>query len=74
MSDEDDNTIIGQIRKAVALEGYQEGTDAFERRERQLKVIKCREKSGVFTCHECKFFDYCDLIKRVMREHKGYGE
>jgi hypothetical protein len=73
MSD-DDNSIIGGLKKMAELEGYKAGTPANERRVRQLKVIKCREIRGVPFCTECKFFDYCELIKQVMREQNGYEE
>ena len=72
--DEDDNTIIGSLKKLATLEGYEPGTERHERRVRQLQVIKCREMKGVSSCHECKFFDYCDLVKRVMRERRGLRE
>jgi hypothetical protein len=72
--DEDDNSIIGGLKKLAVLEGYETGTEAFERRVRQLQVTKCREMKGVSSCHECKFFDYCDLVKRVMRERRGLRE
>ena len=72
--DEDDNSVIGGLKKMAALEGYPPGTDKFDKRVRQLQVIKCREIRGVSFCTECKFYDYCDLIKRVMREQSGYDE
>jgi len=72
--DEDDNSILGSLRKLAVLEGYEVDTPAFERRVRQLQVTKCREMKGVSSCHECKFFDYCDLVKLVMRERRGLRE
>lgn len=74
MASDDDNTIIGGLRKLAVLEGYEEGTEEFERRVRQLQITKCREMKGVSSCHECKFFDYCDLVKKVMRERRGYDD
>lgn len=73
-SDDEDNTVIGGLKKLAVLEGYEAGTDIFERRVRQLQVTKCREIKGVNSCHECKFFDYCDLVKKVMRERRGYED
>lgn len=73
-SDDDDNTVIGGLRKLAVLEGYEAGTEGCERRVRQLQVIKCREMKGVNSCHECQFFDYCDLVKKVMRERRGHDE
>lgn len=72
MTDEEDKTIIGQLKKLAVLEGYAEETDGFDKRLRQLKVVKCRELRGASNCSECKTFDYCELAKQVMREHRGY--
>jgi hypothetical protein len=71
---DEDNSIIGSLKKLAVLEGYTEGTEDFERRVRQLQVTKCREMKGVSSCHECKFFDYCDLVKKVMRERRGFDD
>jgi len=72
--DDDDNTVIGGLKKLAVLEGYDPGSDLFDKRVRQLQVTKCREMKGVNSCHECKFFDYCDLVKKVMRERRGQDE
>lgn len=74
MTDEDDNSVIGSLKKLAVLEGYESGTDSFERRVRQLQITKCREMKGVSFCSECKYFDYCDLVKKVMRERQGYED
>lgn len=74
MASDDDNSIVGGLKRLAVLEGYEEGSEQFDRRVRQLKVIKCREMKGVNSCHECKFFDYCDLVKLVMRERRGLRE
>lgn len=73
MSDED-NSIIGNLKKLAVLEGYKEGTQPFVKRVRQLQVIQCRERRGVSFCSECNYYDQCELIKRVMREQAGYEE
>jgi hypothetical protein len=70
----EDSTVVDQLKKLAQLEGYTDGTDTFDRRVRQLQVIKCREIKGVSTCRECTMFEFCDLAKRVMREHKGYKD
>jgi len=72
MTVKEDKTIIGQLKKLAVLEGYEEETEAFGKRVRQLQVVKCREFRGVFNCTECKVFDYCELAKRVLREHRGF--
>ena len=69
---DEDKTIIGQLKQLAVLEGFEEDTEPFEKRMRQLKVVRCREMRAVSTCQECKAFDYCELSKQVMREHRGY--
>lgn len=64
--------IVEQLKKLAEIEGYKPETEAFDRRLRQLKVIKCREMRGHATCRECPAFDHCELTKQVMREHRGY--
>ena len=71
---DDDKTVVGQLKKLAELEGFKEGTSVHDRRVRQLQVIKCRELKGVSNCRECKVFDFCELAKRVMREHRGYDD
>lgn len=68
----EDKGVIAFMKQAAEMEGLVEGTKVFEHRVRQMKVIKCRELRGKSTCSECDFFDYCDLAKQVMREHRGY--
>ena len=70
----EDKTVVGQLKKLAQLEGFEEGTQVFDRRVRQLQVIKCRELKGVSTCRECQVFDFCELAKQVMREHRGFKE
>jgi hypothetical protein len=59
-----------EMREIAVTEGYEEGSDAIERRIRQLKVSRCREIKGIGSCHDCLYFDYCDLVKIVMREKR----
>ena len=73
MSD-DDTTVVGQLKRLAEMEGFEDGTPVFGRRVRQLQVVKCRELRGVPTCHECEVFDFCELAKRVLREHKGFDD
>lgn len=67
----DDKTVMGQLKQLAELEGFSDGTPEHDRRMRQLQVIKCREIKAVSICHECQAFDYCELAKRVLREHRG---
>jgi hypothetical protein len=63
---------VDQLREIAEMEGYEEGTEKFERRLRQLKVVECRDIRGESSCTACKTFDYCELAKQVLREHRGY--
>lgn len=72
MPDVRDKGILANLKRVAEMEGFEEGTEVFEKRLRQLKVVKCREIRGMSTCNECDVFDYCDLAKKVMREHRGY--
>jgi hypothetical protein len=72
MTVEDDKSVLGELKRIAILEGFEEETEAFEKRLRQLQVVRCREMRGVFNCQECKVFDYCELAKRVLREHRGF--
>lgn len=67
----EDNAIIAQLKRLAEMEGFVEETPGFDRRVRQLQVIKCRELKGVFTCSECQVFEFCELAKRVMRDRRG---
>ena len=70
--DEEDKTILGQLRKIASEEGYEDGTERHAKRLRQLQVVKCREMRGHYTCNECTVFPYCEIAKHVMRDHRGY--
>lgn len=72
MPDPQKKGLVAALKMAAEMEGFEEGTEIFEKRVRQLKVIKCREIRGKSTCTECDVFDFCELAKQVMREHRGY--
>lgn len=71
MSD-DDSPRLKAIKEEALDEGHTADTPAFERRVRQLQVIKCRTMRGHYSCQECPAFDDCELVKRVLRDKKGY--
>ena len=71
---DEDNTVMSQLKRLAEMEGFKDETQGFDRRVRQLQVIKCRELKGVSTCTECDVFEYCEIAKRVMRDRKGFGE
>jgi len=73
MADED-RSVLGQLRKLVEIEGYRPDSEAYDRRMRQMQVVKCREIRGLIGCTECPVFEFCDLAKRVLREHRGYQD
>jgi len=67
----EDNTVMTQLKRLAEMEGFKEETPGFERRIRQLQVVKCREIKGVSACTECQVFDYCEIAKQVMRDRRG---
>lgn len=67
--EEEDFSILGQIAQSAKLEGFKEGTKEFEKRRRQLQVIRCREMRGLATCTECIAQDDCSLYMQVKRDH-----
>lgn len=71
--EDDDGTILGEIRSTAKLEGYTAGSPEFEKRKSQLQVAKCREMRGFTSCVECPAADYCELYIRVKRDSRGIG-
>ncbi len=71
MAEDEDRTVLGQLRQIARTEGFDEGSERFDKRMRQLQVIKCREIRGYHSCTECKVYDYCEIVKHVMRDHRG---
>ena len=67
------NTILDDLGYQVQDEGLKPDTKAYDRRLRQVKVEKCREMKGQHTCSECPTFEFCDLAKHVLRDHRGIG-
>lgn len=70
--DEDDLSIVGLLKAKTEMEGHKPGTEEFDRRLRQLKVVRCREFRGLFGCSDCIAYDNCELAKQVLRDHYGY--
>ena len=68
-----ESKIVMELAQLAADEGFKEETPEFDRRLRQLKVEKCREMKGQSTCSECPVFEFCDLAKHVLRDHRGIG-
>jgi len=72
MAEEETKSDLEKLRDTAVIEGYSKESPRFDKRVRQLQVTKCREMRGQNTCTECPVYDYCELIKQVMRERKGY--
>ena len=70
----EESPILTQLKRLAEMEGFVEETPGFDRRVRQLQVIKCRELKGVFTCTECEVYEFCELTKKVLRDRKGFGD
>ena len=66
-----ENGVLQELTDLVVSEGLKEGTPEYDRRLRQVKVEKCREMRGHFTCSECEVYDFCDIAKQVLRDHRG---
>ena len=62
---------LSEIAEQAKDEGIEPGSPDFDKRIRQLKVIKCREMRGLYSCSECEAFDYCELVKQVLRDNRG---
>ena len=63
--------ILDELENMVRDEGIADSSEAFPLRLNQLKVVKCREMRGHMTCQECPVFDFCELVKAVMRSNRG---
>lgn len=72
--EEEDFSIIGQLRAGAQTEGHAPGTPEYERRLDQMRVQKCREMRGHPVCSDCDAYDFCELVKRVMRANQGYTD
>lgn len=64
-------TVLDLLRQEVKQEGYTDGTPEHDRRLRQMQVIRCREMRGMLNCIDCPVYDYCEIVKQVMRDNKG---
>jgi hypothetical protein len=75
MADEEEPaSLLSQLEASVTQEGHDPSSPQFQHRLDQLKVIKCREMRGHPVCSDCEVFDFCELVKRVMRHNQGYDE
>jgi hypothetical protein len=71
---ESDPSVLGMIKSQIISEGIPANTVEFERRFDQVRVSKCREMRGYSVCGDCEAFDFCELIKHVMRVNRGYDK
>lgn len=70
-SDEEDNSVLGRLRRDVEAEGIAPDSPRFIKRFNQMKVIQCRQMRGHSNCLECLYYDECELVKQVMRDNRG---
>jgi hypothetical protein len=68
----EDFSVLGQLQMSTKQEGLSPGTPEYEQRLDQMKVQRCRELRGFPICSDCPVFDFCELVKRVMRNNQGY--
>jgi hypothetical protein len=55
--------ILVTLQAQAEAEGFEPGTKAFADRLLALKVAKCQEMRGLYSCAVCKHLEYCDLAK-----------
>lgn len=67
-------SILSAIEAEVKGEGFTPDTVEYRRRLDQMRVIKCREMRGYPVCTDCEVFDFCELVKKVMRANQGILE
>lgn len=72
MTERGERGVLAELRRVAETEGFVEGSEPFKKRMDQLQVQKCRELRGYFLCTECNVYDYCELVKKVMRVYRGY--
>lgn len=60
--------LLKQLHERLEGAGLKPGSPAYEREERRERVDLCKQQKGVFSCHECAYFDHCELIKAHLRD------
>lgn len=66
--DRSSDPIVSQLEDTLEYEGYQRGTETFDRKMRERKVEKCRELKRMAVCSECPVYDECNLLKQHLRD------
>lgn len=61
---------LDELHDQLLANGYDEGSQAYEREFRRLKVIKCRELRDLPYCSKCVIYMDCELIKAHLRDAK----
>lgn len=59
---------LEELKDQLLANGYDEGTPAYEREYRRLKVIKCRDLRDLPYCSKCVIYMDCELIKQHLRD------
>lgn len=59
---------LDDLKDQLLANGYDEGTDAYDREYRRLKVIKCRELRDLPYCSKCVIYMDCELVKQYLRD------
>jgi hypothetical protein len=60
--------ILANLRADVEGDGFEPGTEEFEREYRARKVPICRDLRGVETCYACPHQHDCTLLRDYMRD------
>lgn len=61
------------IEDQVTLEGYEPGTEAYERVFLERRVKKCQELQNVTECQNCPAFDRCDMAHQYLIQLRYRG-
>jgi len=61
---------IERIRIQLELEGYEPGTEAFEKALRSEKVLQCQVRRSVASCFACEHYEHCSLAKEYLLDER----
>jgi hypothetical protein len=66
------NALEEELAYGAEASGFTMGTPGFDKKVRELRVLKCRELQGEPVCSACRAYMDCELIKQHLRD-LAYG-
>jgi hypothetical protein len=66
------SAIEEELAYGAEAAGFVAGTGAYDRKVRELRVLKCRELQQEPICSACRAYMDCELIKQHLRD-LAYG-